>query len=102
KLVNYLQENDEKFLKLMVGLPSAPTDLACFVASTIGMRYVTYIRSVLIGSVPIVILYTTLGEYLLTHPVITLLCTVLFFVSLFFIFSKSQLLKNVRDVIRNK
>jgi len=42
--------------------PLIPTDLVCYVAAVVGLKYSTVISGVLIGQIPMLILYTWLGE----------------------------------------
>ncbi|WP_088071257.1 TVP38/TMEM64 family protein [Gottfriedia luciferensis] len=64
--------NRKKYLFLTVATPLAPTDGACFIAASINMPYLSYIAIVLAGNIPIAILYTLYGNFLLGSPWITL------------------------------
>jgi len=64
--------NRKKYLFITVATPLAPTDGACFIAASTNMKYLSYILIVLAGNIPIAILYTLYGNFLLEYPWITL------------------------------
>ena len=59
-----VKKYDYKFLTLGIMCPVAPTDLVCFLAAAIGIKYVKYIVTVIISNIPIVALYSFVGTSL--------------------------------------
>ena len=71
-LYKEITSNQKKYLFLTVATPLAPTDGACFIAASLKMPYLSYILIVFAGNIPIAILYTLYGNFLLGSPWITL------------------------------
>lgn len=76
ELYKELLSNRKKYLFITVATPLAPTDGACFIAASTNMPYLSYISIVFAGNIPIAILYTLYGNFLLAAPWITLCISV--------------------------
>lgn len=75
--------NRKKYLFLTVATPLAPTDGACFIAASTNMKYLSYIAIVFAGNIPIAVLYTLYGNFLLGSPWITICITATIIVAFF-------------------
>ncbi|MDP4106631.1 MAG: VTT domain-containing protein [Bacillota bacterium] len=64
-----LEKYNYKFLALGIICPIAPTDAICFLSASVGINYRTYILTIMISNIPIVMFYyflgITIGESLL-------------------------------------
>lgn len=56
-----VKKYDYKFLALGIICPLAPTDVICFLASSIGIKYKKYILTVIISNLPLIALYSFIG-----------------------------------------
>lgn len=56
-----IKKYDYKFLTLGIICPVAPTDIVCFLAASIGIKYIKYIVTVIISNIPVVALYSIVG-----------------------------------------
>ncbi|WP_199880533.1 TVP38/TMEM64 family protein [Bacillus massiliglaciei] len=65
----YGKMNRKKYIYLfsVIALPAAPTDFACLLASALRMKYLYYIGIVLIGYIPLILLYSLFGKVLMNH-----------------------------------
>lgn len=61
KLKALLEKYNYKFLALGIICPIAPTDVICFLSASVGIHYRTYILTIMIANIPIVMLYSFLG-----------------------------------------
>jgi uncharacterized membrane protein YdjX (TVP38/TMEM64 family) len=64
-----LEKYNYKFLALGIICPIAPTDAICFLSASVGIHYRTYILTIMISNIPVVMLYNfleiTISESLL-------------------------------------
>ncbi len=64
-----LDKYNYKFLALGIICPIAPTDAICFLSASVGINYRTYILTIMISNIPIMMLFSfigiTIGESLL-------------------------------------
>jgi uncharacterized membrane protein YdjX (TVP38/TMEM64 family) len=56
-----LEKYNYKFLALGIICPIAPTDAICFLSASVGIHYRTYILTIMISNIPVVMLYSFLG-----------------------------------------
>ena len=56
-----LEKYNYKFLALGIICPIAPTDAICFLSASVGILYRTYILTIMISNIPVVMLYSFLG-----------------------------------------
>ena len=56
-----LEKYNYKFLALGIICPIAPTDAICFLSAAVGIHYRTYILTIMISNIPVVMLYSFLG-----------------------------------------
>ncbi|CEG27086.1 TVP38/TMEM64 family protein [Bacillus sp. B-jedd] len=56
-----LMKHNYKFLALGIICPIAPSDVICFMSASIGIHYRTYILTVIISNIPIMMLFSFLG-----------------------------------------
>jgi uncharacterized membrane protein YdjX (TVP38/TMEM64 family) len=66
KLYELLLKNNTKILAIGILCPIAPSDVACFLASSTGLTYRNFILTVVIGNMPMMILYGFLGNSFLS------------------------------------
>jgi uncharacterized membrane protein YdjX (TVP38/TMEM64 family) len=57
-----IEQYDYKLLALGIITPIAPTDVICFLSSSIGLKYTKYILTVVIANIPMMVLYSFIGE----------------------------------------
>ncbi|NFS26709.1 TVP38/TMEM64 family protein, partial [Clostridium sporogenes] len=50
-----------RFLALGIICPIAPTDVICFLSSSLGLSYIKYILTIIISNIPIIGLYSYMG-----------------------------------------
>ncbi len=84
-LNNLLETYNYKFLAIGVICPIAPADVICFLSASVGIKYSTYIFTVIIASTPLRILYSYMGSNLHEYTV----GLVFVIVSLIFVFAAS-------------
>lgn len=81
-----LMKHNYKFLALGIICPIAPSDVICFMSASIGIHYRTYILTVLISNIPIMMLFSflgiTLGESLLGAILILLSAAVILVITI--------------------
>ncbi|MGL4521643.1 MAG: TVP38/TMEM64 family protein [Bacilli bacterium] len=99
-VVNYIQQNHARMLFLLIALPTAPTDFACFAAASTGMRYRDYMVSVMLGIIPVLTIYTLFGTFLLKHTALTLLLSVGFMGAVYVYISRSPSLQGFRNALK--
>lgn len=56
-----LDKYNYKFLALGIICPIAPTDAICFLSASVGINYRTYILTIMISNIPIMMLFSFLG-----------------------------------------
>lgn len=56
-----IKKYNYKFLALGILCPMAPTDIICFLSSSIGLNYVKYIVTIIICNIPIIMMYSYMG-----------------------------------------
>ncbi|MFS0783216.1 TVP38/TMEM64 family protein [Bacillus sp. 1P06AnD] len=61
ELNNLLETYNYKFLALGIICPIAPTDVTCFLSASIGIKYSTYILTIIIANMPLRLLYSFIG-----------------------------------------
>lgn len=66
KLYQLLFKNSLKILAIGILCPIAPSDVACFLASSTGLSYRKFILTVMISNMPMMILYGFLGSSFLS------------------------------------
>jgi uncharacterized membrane protein YdjX (TVP38/TMEM64 family) len=64
KLKFLLETYNYKFLALGIICPIAPTDAICFLSASIGIKYWIYILTVIISNIPLILLYSYIGNSL--------------------------------------
>lgn len=62
KVYRLLLRNNTRILALGILCPLAPSDVACFLASSTGIKYGKFIVTVVIANIPMAILYSFLGD----------------------------------------
>jgi uncharacterized membrane protein YdjX (TVP38/TMEM64 family) len=62
KLYELLLRNNTRILSLGILCPIAPSDVACFLASSTGISYRKFMTTVVFSSMPMIILYSFLGN----------------------------------------
>ncbi|QZY53861.1 VTT domain-containing protein [Crassaminicella profunda] len=62
ELMNMSKKYNHQFLALAILCPIAPTDLACFISSYVGLKYKSFFLTVIIANIPIIFIYTILGQ----------------------------------------
>lgn len=62
KLHELLLKNNTKILAIGILCPVAPSDVACFLASSTGLNYKKFILTVIAANMPMMILYSFLGD----------------------------------------
>ncbi|AUS14593.1 hypothetical protein C0W65_12735 [Bacillus subtilis] len=55
ELKTLLETYNYKFLALGMICPLAPTDVVCFLSATVGIKYTTYILTVIVTNIPLLI-----------------------------------------------
>lgn len=50
-----------KFLALGIICPIAPTDAICVLSAAVGLKYTTYILTIIISNIPLILLYSFIG-----------------------------------------
>lgn len=66
KLYELLLKNNTKILAIGILCPIAPSDVACFLASSTGLTYRKFIQTVVVANMPMIILYGFLGNSFLS------------------------------------
>ena len=61
EISDLVKKYDYKFLSLGIICPIAPTDIICFLAASIGIKYIKYIVTVIMSNFPVVVLYSFVG-----------------------------------------
>jgi uncharacterized membrane protein YdjX (TVP38/TMEM64 family) len=56
-----LDKYNYKLLALGIICPIAPTDAICFLSASVGINYLTYILTIMISNIPIMMLFSFLG-----------------------------------------
>ncbi|WP_251859452.1 VTT domain-containing protein [Clostridium sp. Marseille-Q2269] len=54
-------KHNYKFLALGIVCPIAPTDIICFLSSSIGLSYIKYILTIIIFNIPMTVIYSYIG-----------------------------------------
>lgn len=62
KVYKLLLKSNTRILALGILCPMAPSDVACFLACSTGIGYVKFIVTVVIANIPMAILYSFLGD----------------------------------------
>lgn len=66
KLYNLLLKNSTRILAIGILCPVAPSDVACFLASSAGLSYRKFIFTVVLANMPLMLLYSFLGGSILS------------------------------------
>ncbi|QQZ08476.1 TVP38/TMEM64 family protein [Heyndrickxia vini] len=61
KLKTLLENYNYKFLALGIICPIAPSDAICFLAAAVGIKYSTYMLTIIISNIPLMIVYSLIG-----------------------------------------
>lgn len=69
ELNDLLKTYNYKFLALGIICPIAPADVICFLSASVGIKYSTYMLTILIANTPLRILYSTMGTSLIESKV---------------------------------
>lgn len=77
KIYELLLRNNSKILAIGILCPIAPSDAACFLASSTGLNYKRFILTVITSNIPMIILYGFLGDSVLSSASNTILITVI-------------------------
>lgn len=83
-LNDLLQTYNYKFLAIGVICPIAPADGICFLSASVGIKFTTYLLTILIASTPLRILYSYIGNNLHDYSmglVIVIVSFILLFVT---------------------
>ncbi|MGN7408370.1 TVP38/TMEM64 family protein [Sporosarcina sp. SAFN-010] len=64
ELNGLLETHNYKFLALGIICPIAPADVICFLSASVGIKYFTYMITIIIASTPLRILYSYIGSSL--------------------------------------
>ena len=67
KLNIIMKKHDYKVLALGIICPIVSTDVLCFVFASTGIRYSKYILTVIIASVPVILVYSFIGTRLVLY-----------------------------------
>lgn len=77
KLYELLLKNNTKILTLGILCPIAPSDVACFLAGSTGLSYRKFMLTVVISNMPMMILYSFLGNSVLSSASNTVIIAVI-------------------------
>lgn len=77
KLYELLLRNNIKILSIGILCPIAPSDIACFLASSTGLNYRKFILTVIVSNMPMMILYGFLGNSVLSSVNNTIIISVI-------------------------
>lgn len=77
KLYESILRNNKKILAIGILCPIAPSDLTCFLASSTGLNYRKFILTAVIANLPMVILYSFLGNNILSSAGNTIIVVVI-------------------------
>ncbi len=69
ELNGLLETYNYKFLALGIICPVAPADVICFLSASIGIKYATYILTIVISGIPLRLLYSFAGMSLVESTV---------------------------------
>lgn len=61
KFKTLLETYNYKFLALGIICPIAPSDAICFLAAAVGIKYSTYMLTIIISNIPLMIVYSLIG-----------------------------------------
>lgn len=87
KLYELLLKNNAKILAIGILCPIAPSDAACFLASSTGLNYRKFILVVIIANMPMMILYSFLGNSVISSSNnIIIIATVILTMSIYSIY----------------
>jgi len=98
-LYEKILKNRSRYLFGAIATPLAPTDAACFAAASTKMPYFHYITIVILGNIPIAILYTFYGDLLFSSPWITLGLSILciLVIGVLFVLRKNKKQKSLKQ-----
>ena len=69
ELNDLLETYNYKFLALGIICPIVPADVVCFLSASIGLKYLTYILTIIIANTPLRMLYSFVGTDLIKSKV---------------------------------
>lgn len=75
RLYELLLKNNTRILAMGILCPIAPSDIACFLASSAGLNYRKFILTVIISNAPMMMLYGFLGNSVLSSASSTIIIT---------------------------
>lgn len=93
KLYKLLIRNNIKILAIGILCPIAPSDVACFLASSSGLNYRKFILTVIIANMPMMILYSFLGNSVISSANSTvIIVAIIFAISIYsvYLWNKEQ------------
>lgn len=93
KLYKLLLNNNTRILAIGILCPLAPSDAACFLASSTGINYRPFILTVIISNMPMMILYGFLGNSILSsvnNTIIIALIIVVISIYSLYLWTKEQ------------
>ncbi|KQL54907.1 hypothetical protein AN964_16280 [Heyndrickxia shackletonii] len=79
QLKTLLETYSYKFLALGIICPIAPSDAICFLAAAVGLKYSTYILTIIISNIPLMILYSII-EISLSESLVGIVLIIISFV----------------------
>jgi uncharacterized membrane protein YdjX (TVP38/TMEM64 family) len=77
KLYKLLLKNNTKILAIGILCPIAPSDVACFLAGSTGLSYRKFMLTVVISNMPMMLLYSFLGNNVLSSASNTIIISVI-------------------------
>lgn len=77
KLYRLLLKNNTKILAIGILCPLAPSDAVCFLAGSTGLSYGKFILTIVIANMPMMILYSFLGSYVISSFSNTIMISVI-------------------------
>jgi len=98
-LYEEILKNRSRYLFGALATPLAPSDAACFAAASTKMPFFHYITIVLLGNIPIAILYTFYGNLLISSPWMTLALSIfcILVIGVLFVLRKSKKQKSSKQ-----
>ncbi|MDW8799989.1 VTT domain-containing protein [Clostridium sp. A1-XYC3] len=97
KLYKLLLKNNTKILAIGILCPIAPSDVACFLASSTGLNYRKFILTVIAANIPMIILYSFLGDSVMSSANNVIIITfIILIISIYSIYLWNKEQKNQR------
>lgn len=87
KFYKLLLRNNTKILAIGILCPIAPSDAACFLASSTGLNYKKFILTIIAANIPMMILYSFLGDSIISSANNTIIIsTIIVLISMYSIY----------------